>query len=132
MLSVNYVEDDNNIFCVCDCGNRLITTKERLNDDSHCGCVHRRLLLLAVGKNDDYYPALEIQTQEYHEGRGINYEKSKWRARITYQKKEYHLGYYTEKDAAIEIRKEAEKNLNGDFLGWFEEFKRKLDEQRNS
>ena len=41
--------------------------------------------------------------------------RNKWQARIRKDKKEYHLGYFVNKDDAIEARKEAEKKYFGDF-----------------
>jgi hypothetical protein len=67
------------------------------------------------------------QVVEHQEGRGINHDskKGKWRARITYQSKEYHLGYFADKETAVAARKEAENNLNGDFIEWLSGFKSK-------
>jgi hypothetical protein len=67
------------------------------------------------------------QVVEHQEGRGINYDskKGKWRARITYQSKEYHLGYFADKETAVAARKEAESNLSADFIEWLSGFKSK-------
>ena len=55
------------------------------------------------------------------EERGVKFEKgkNKCRVRVAFQGKEYHLGYYSEKDSALELRREAETHLNGDFLCWY-------------
>lgn len=129
MLSVNYVEDENNYHCVCDCGTRLIVSKQQLNDDSSCGCVYRKMLLSLVGKNDDTM-AQETPINEDIDERGIYFDKdkNKWRARITFQAKKYHLGYHADKNAALKIRKEAEKNLGNNFLAWLKSYKSTFDQ----
>lgn len=125
-LLVNYVEDENNIHCVCDCGTKIIVTENNLNDNSSCGCVNRILLWAQQGLADQgSVDVRENKAVENHADRGVNFDKKKkkWRARITFQSKEYHLGYYPDKDAALAIRRTAENNLSADFIGWFTQFK---------
>lgn len=43
----------------------------------------------------------------------------KWRAYITFQRKQYSLGVYDSMDDAIEARKTAEKEIYGNFLEWY-------------
>jgi len=47
--------------------------------------------------------------------------KNKWRTRATFQRKEYHLGYYKEKDAVLAKGCMANIHLNEDFLLWYNE-----------
>jgi hypothetical protein len=53
--------------------------------------------------------------------RGVRFEKGKgkWRVRITFQAKEYHLGYYTDKESALKTKREAEAHFGSDFVNWF-------------
>jgi len=118
-LTLNYI-DKNDHYCVCDCGIRIILTKEQLDKNRHCGCEYRKYLLALSGKEDDKHELEQTQTTTYSENRGVNFEKNKWRARITFQTKVYHLGYFSSKEAAIEMRKEAEHNLNNNnFIEWY-------------
>ena len=124
-LAVNYAEDENSIHCTCDCGTKIIVSKDKLDDNSSCGCLHRIYLLSLVGAADEGSIMAANPTANLHEGRGINYDKKKekWRARITYQSKEYHLGYFPDKEAAIEVRREAESNMGSDFIQWYTQYK---------
>ena len=130
-LSVNYILDENNIHCVCDCGTKIIVNENQLNENSSCGCVNRILLWAQQGLPDQGGVVFnETTVIDNNEERGINFDKkkNKWRARITFQSKEYHLGYYPDKNAALDIRRTAEKNLNTDFIGWFAEYKNNVKE----
>ena len=65
---------------------------------------------------------------------GINYDKKngKLRAEINYKRKKYHLGYSTDIEELIAIRKEAEFHVkNGDFTEWYRLRKVKWNEKRN-
>ena len=126
-LVVNYVEDENNVHCICDCGTKLIVAQSQLDDNSSCGCLHRIYLLSLVGAKDEGSSIISSSSPSHHEGRGINYDKKKekWRSRITYQSKEYHLGYFPDKEAALEIRREAETNMGSDFLQWYKQLKKR-------
>lgn len=128
-LTLNYRSDENNYHCSCDCGNKVILTKEQLESMKSCGCEIRRLIWAASGKNMDEF---EFNTKlvptapvGHSDERGVRFEKgkNKWRVRITFQSKEYHLGYYMEKDDALKIRREAENHLNSDFIEWYNKFR---------
>ena len=94
---------------------------------SSCGCEIRKLLWAASGKSGEEYEKMPLPITQtpvnLSEERGVKFEKgkNKWRVRVTFQGKEYHLGYYAEKDAALELRREAERHLNGDFICWYNE-----------
>lgn len=49
-----------------------------------------------------------------------NKNSEKYISSIYYEKKQYHLGTYVDKEEAIKIRKEAEEHLETDFIDWFE------------
>jgi hypothetical protein len=125
-LVVDYVVDEDNIHCTCDCGTQIIVTEKQLRNNCSCGCIHREMLLALSGESDDY------QREDTHKtdpaiDRGINFDKkkNKWRVRVTYQFKEYHIGYFPDKESAINIRKEAESNLYGNFIEWYNNYKAK-------
>lgn len=49
----------------------------------------------------------------------FNKRKNKWCATITFQGKDYWLGYYFDKGDAIKARQMAEEKLYGDFIEWY-------------
>lgn len=51
--------------------------------------------------------------------RGVQNFRGKWQAKITFQKKTYHLGTFADKDEAIRARKDAEEKIYGEFLEWY-------------
>jgi hypothetical protein len=50
--------------------------------------------------------------------------RGKWKADIRFRGKKYNLGRFDDINDAIEARKEAEKQLFGNFLEWYEEYKK--------
>ena len=59
----------------------------------------------------------EIQSNNTSGVVGVNYFKpnNKWRAYITLNGKQIHLGYFNNKEDAIEVRKQAEEEYFGEF-----------------
>lgn len=57
---------------------------------------------------------------------GVNWDKSrnKWMAGIRFKGKKYNLGRFDDFELAVQARKEAEKQIFGDFLSWYEEYKK--------
>lgn len=53
---------------------------------------------------------------------GVNWDKSrnKWQATIRFKGKKYNLGRFDDIQDAIDARKEAEKQLFGSFIEWYE------------
>ena len=124
-LTFNYKSDENSYHCSCACGNKIILTKEQMESKNSCGCEIRKLIWAACGKSGDEH---EFDTKQfstvftgYSDERGVKFEKgkNKWRVRVTFQGKEYHLGYHEEKNAALALRQEADIHLNGDFISWY-------------
>lgn len=65
---------------------------------------------------------------------GIHFDKrsGKHRAEMNYQRKKYHLGYSTDIESLIEIRKEAEFHVkHGDFIDWYNLRKGKWNDKRS-
>lgn len=70
-----------------------------------------------------------MNNKEKHTGVSFHKSTNKWTATISYNKKQYHLGYFSEKQDAIDIRKIAEQKIkDGDFLKWYNDYK----SQKNS
>ncbi|MCL2355981.1 MAG: hypothetical protein FWC70_02320 [Defluviitaleaceae bacterium] len=126
LLALNYVSDGVNFHCTCACGTKIILSEEQLNRIRSCGCASRKLLLAQTDIADDTSEMEKLYQLESNEIRGVNFEpsKGKWRARVTFQSKEYHLGYFSEQDDALKQRHEAEKHLNDDFPAWFRDNKK--------
>jgi len=76
---------------------------------------------------DEEQETRQNATTTLSSSRGVNFyaKKNKWRARIIFQSKEYHLGYFSEKETAIEMRMEAEKHLGNGFLEWYDSIQQK-------
>lgn len=65
---------------------------------------------------------------------GIHFDKrsQKHRAEINYKRKKYHLGYSTNIEDLIAIRKEAEFHVkNGQFIDWYTSRKGRWNEKRD-
>lgn len=127
-LTLNYKSDEKSFHCTCDCGLKIILTSEQLEQATCCGCTKRRIIRAAVGMSDDSYMANEMPSDKIPDGRGVNFDKKKgkWRARVTFQSKEYHLGYFATKEKALAVKQEADRNLNIDFLDWFNKVIKKI------
>lgn len=114
--------------CQCDCG-KISYHKESVLQQgkvNSCGCLKH--------ENDALRRSLHYVDQtcvEFIENtgkvskrntsgyRGVKSAHGKWIASITFQKKTYYLGTYSDKEDAIRVRKQAEDMLFGDFLDWF-------------
>lgn len=124
--------------CVCDCGNECIVNVSDLiaKKVKSCGCLLKENW---DGKTDNmikenkekyfvestYVPRLNsnVTFKNNKSGtRGVCWDKrkNKWHAYIYFQKKRYRLGFYEEKQDAIKARKEAEEQIYGNFLKWYE------------
>jgi len=127
LLTLNYVSDEVNFYCTCDCGTKIILTEEQLNRMRLCGCYNRKSLLSKTDIVDDTSEMEKFYQLTSTEVRGVNFEpsKGKWRARVTFRSKEYHLGYFVEEKDALKRRQEAEEHLGGDFLEWFKKINKK-------
>lgn len=114
--------------CKCDCGKITNATTNRLLSGStkSCGCLKKdtsrknaKNMFLRT-KNRDLkentrLPALRSKEFKNNSSgrKGVYWNKraKKWFASIEFQKKKYHLGYFSHKSDAIRAREEAEKKL---------------------
>ncbi|MFO7887695.1 MAG: AP2 domain-containing protein [Eubacteriales bacterium] len=126
---------------LCDCGNEKIVGAKnfKYGKVKSCGCLQDKSRKKSIKK------ALNIRQDKYVDGTdiyqlaqeprsnntsgvvGVNYDKSKktWKAKIEFKKKKYYLGSYKNKEEAIKMRKEAEEEIHGEFLKWYEKQKNK-------
>jgi hypothetical protein len=119
--------------CICDCGNyKLVSSKHLLSGATRsCGCLTKEMVIInqvkAVEKSlyKGTKPCMltsKIKSTNSSGYKGVAFDKrrTKWRARITFQKREIHLGYYENVEDAVKARKEAEEKY---FQPIIEEFK---------
>lgn len=121
--------------CQCDCGNiaEVASINLRNGNTRSCGClsseVHSKSFLPAREKRQPYYvEGTDVLTLMQKPGKrntsgtvGVSWDKSVqlWKASIQFKGRLYRLGASRDKDVAIELRKEAERHLHGEFLEWY-------------
>ena len=110
-----------------------------LGRTNSCGCLLNKSRSKAIKKalvaRKDHYIDVTDVYQLAQEPRcnntsgvvGVSYDVTtkSWKAKIQFKKKRYYLGSSSDINVAIELRKEAEKRLHGEFLDWYYEQKGK-------
>lgn len=123
--------------CVCDCGNVISVRPQALirGNTQSCG-QHNKGDTAALKKLfiDGTAPCKinnpkKLRNNNSSGVTGVWLDKSRglWCAEIVFKRKKYHLGRFTNKQHAIEARKEAEEKIFGDFLEWYEQQKKVKD-----
>lgn len=123
--------DKRNIYywkCRCDCGEEVIISGKRLKDGrikdckdakrnetesyTKIGNEFKKENILKEGTRLDYLSS-KIGKANTSGVRGVSFkkDKNKFRARIRFKGKEYHLGYYETMEEAKEARKKAEEKF---------------------
>lgn len=110
--------------CKCECGNETIVHSYNLRSGNTktCGCSLKLHLKKALEKlkKDEFKEGtyLALLTREKGKNntsgtKGVYWDKSnkKWRAAINFKGRCYSLGYFTNKQDAINARKKAEEEL---------------------
>lgn len=121
--------------CLCDCGNTAYVASANLRKGytKSCGClsseVHQTSIRPAREKRElDYIDGTDVRGLMQSPRRnntsgavGVSYDRSVrlWKAEIRFQKHRYYLGSSRDKEVAVAIRKEAEKQTHGKFLEWY-------------
>lgn len=123
--------------CKCDCGNTKEVSISDLQNGfvKSCGCLGKensksniqKAIKVHLDKHIIEDTNLQIITRKKPQSNntsgvtGVRWDKSrnKWYAEITFKKKVYYLGRYVNKEDAINVRKEAEEKLFGEFLEWY-------------
>jgi hypothetical protein len=115
--------------CQCSCGNKYEAPVSLLTSGGikSCGCLHSELSKGELEKHIDFYTNVtKIKSNRIYSNntsgvKGVSWVKHycKWNAYITFQKKRYNLGYYTNIEDAIHVRKVAEEEKFGEFLKWY-------------
>ena len=125
--------------CKCDCGNIKDIPLSNLTSGStiSCGCVQKtkakKSVKIGFKKNkeknlieDTNVAFLKLSSPIKSNKSGVtgvcfNSRTNKWLANISFKKKRYFLGSFTNKEEAIKARKEAEEKLFKPFLESLEE-----------
>ena len=129
--------------CKCDCGNykKYLASDLQRGAVVSCGCyqkeTRKRNMKKAIRKHvkDHIIDGTNLQvigrdTPMSNNTSGVtgvvwDSSRNKWYAGIEFKGKRYYLGRYEDKQDAISARKEAESNMFGDFLDWYNKNKNK-------
>jgi len=131
---------------LCECGNYVEYPYDNVVFSNHkgrqsCGCLRKKFYennkkFLGVtnieGTCIEHIRSKKPCKRNKSGVKGVCWDKSKklWYARIMFKKKEYYLGRFKSKKAAIKKRHEAEKMIYGPFLKWY--FKNKTNEPKKN
>jgi len=117
--------------CQCECGSVINVpgTSLREGNTRSCGCINRenfqenikeaRSKIFVEGTNILLISHNRLNSRNTSGVRGVYKTRGKWVARITFKKKSYHLGSFSDLDEAAKVRKEAEERIFGEFLEWY-------------
>lgn len=138
LTAIDYVEVDGQRkwLCRCNCGKEIYASTYllRIGNVQSCGCFKSESSRLNARKalaNNTVAFGTDLKKIRKSvmncKGRGqTGYRgvfpcgNKKYRARITFRKKVYDLGVFAHIEDAIAARKEAEDQLYGNFLAWYE------------
>lgn len=148
---LNRTSKRNYWLCKCDCGNEKIVSISDLTTGrtKSCGCLRKEVasksgikhqsnlkpldrdkVMIGVKKTCVYDTSLNalsktIPSHNTSGVKGVHWDnsRSKWQARIEFQKKQYYLGRFSNKEEAVKVRKRAEERLHDNFLKWYEQMK---------
>ncbi len=130
--------------CECSCGDLFWTKKERVINGTITTCGHNRDKQLEHGRvvhtNEMLVDGTLISAIDgrrktnKNNATGVNGVSfmpayNKYRAYINFKRKQYHLGMFYKLEDAVDARKLAEKEIYGEFLAWYEEYKKTLEDQ---
>lgn len=118
--------------CRCDCGNDTIVSSQNLirGLTTSCGCLHHgedaaiKKLYIADTAPCKLHPE-KLRRTNTSGITGVFYDpmKKRWCAEITFKRKKYRLGKFIKKSDAAAVRKQAEEQMFGNFLEWYEQYK---------
>ena len=100
--------------CKCDCGNEVLASVSELNSGNKksCGCM-TKISVIEYYKDGTYLFNLNDKVTKNNTSgfKGVSWEKhtNKWHAYIMLRGKQKNLGRFTNKQDAINARKEAEE-----------------------
>lgn len=132
VVSTTVINNKLHYICKCLlCGKTFATLPQSLKTGKtkSCGCLQRQAvkdLYIADTAPHKLAESKHPRSTNTSGVTGVWYDKSRgaWVAEIMFQKKKYFLGRRVKKEDAIKLRKRAEKEIFGQFLEWYEEFKK--------
>lgn len=118
--------------CRCDCGGETAVMPQDLirGLTTSCGCLHKgkdaaiRKLYVSGTAPCKLRPR-KLRSTNTSGVTGVYYSSSRglWCAEIMFRRKKYSLGRYIRKEDAVAARQEAEEQIFGDFLAWYDQYK---------
>lgn len=138
-LTVVEAVDDKTYRCKCTCGEvcfrqyaSLVQSHNTVTCDK-CGMKNRADALREAEYYDGTQPSRlhSVPTKANKSGVvGVNWDKSrsKWQASIRFKGRKYNLGRFEYIQDAIDARQQAEREIFGEFLKWYEVYKNNNDE----
>ncbi|MDF2880265.1 MAG: hypothetical protein K0R54_822 [Clostridiaceae bacterium] len=129
--------------CLCDCNKTTFVTSDRLVSENtrSCGCLKNEFYESHTHNNPTFIEGTEVgllnpeltysHNTSGHRGVSQNKKNGKYRAYIQFKKKPYWLGTFINIEEAIEVRKNAESMLFGNFLEWYMDNNKKLGEEHD-
>lgn len=123
--------------CKCDCGNEVDVSYDRLNYSTvvSCGCRKKEFShklngyqTHVVGTSVNILSKKKLRSDNKTGVAGVYLVRGRYRAEICFQQKSYYLGEYAQLETAAAVRQEAEKLLHGNFLSFYEKWKKKAEE----
>jgi len=104
--------------CQCDCGKVSNHSSNALlnGQAKSCGCSRYELRRSAKDGS---------AARNTSGVRGVRVFRNQWQASISYRRKTYHLGTFSDMEEAVRVRTEAEKHIGEGFDAWFAENIRK-------
>lgn len=113
--------------CKCSCGKIVEYLPRKLITGEVVSCGHKKIAaassLSECGTNPAAIASKKVGKRNTSGAVGVSYNKSRglWEAEIMFKNTRYRLGRFANKEDAINARKDAEKELHGEFLDWYKE-----------
>lgn len=126
--------------CKCDCGKETVVGQTLLQSGKtkSCGCLQQQIiydnLKLVDGTSVTILEAVRKRPNSAnssgHTGVYQDRRSGKWRAQITFRRKNYYLGSFENMEDAIKARQRGEE-MHEDFLNWYYQVYRKEGENND-
>lgn len=113
--------------CRCCCGKELDVQQTNLQrgHSTSCGCKNdiRNNIHFVYGTNLERIRSTTLPSNNTSGRCGVYWNRrlNKWAAQITFQGKTRYIGSYHSKEEAAAARMEAEEQVFGEFLAWYDE-----------